>query len=355
MNNMTEDNETGKNPFEYGRYAHKKYMILAAALLVVLIVFVIDLFFSIPYIDPAVLIDTFLHPDQNSKVMNVILWDLQMPTVVAGVVCGAAFGLAGAIMQTLLNNPLASPYTLGISAGAGFGASFAMVIGLGGLAVLGTYMVPFAAFLFAMMATGGIFLIAKTKGFNADIMVLAGIGLVFLFQALQSLMQYLASPDALSGIVFWTFGSLNGIEWEQVAIITVLFIIAFVLIYRKSWALTAMKLGDRRAESLGIDTQGMRKWMFVLIALLTATCVAFVGCIGFIGIVGPHVARMILGEDQRYLLPMSCLCGAIILVCADILCGTITSGMEYPIGIFTSIVGVPFFFYLIAKKKGGSA
>ncbi|MBR4697606.1 MAG: iron ABC transporter permease [Candidatus Methanomethylophilaceae archaeon] len=336
--------------FQYGRYTRRKYLILLAGIAIALTVFFVDLFFSIPYIQPSVLIDAFLHPE-SKDVMHTILWDLQMPTVCAGILCGASFGFAGAIMQTLLNNPLASPYTLGISAGAGFGASLTMVVGLGGLTLLGTYMVPAGAFLFAMLATGGIFMIAKAKGFSADIMVLAGIGLVFLFQALQSMMQYLASPDALSGIVFWTFGSLNGVEWMEVGIILVLFLAAFILIYRKCWALTAMRLGDRRAEALGINTQRMRKWMFVLIALLTSTCVAFVGCIGFIGIVGPHVARMILGEDQRYLIPMSCVCGAIILETADILCGTITSGMEYPIGIFTSIVGVPFFFYLLMKKK----
>ena len=346
---MSEKKDDG-NGFQYGHYAHRKYLMIAAGILIAATVFFIDLFFSIPYISPSVLFEEFIHPGGTS-VMHVILWDLQMPTVIAGIVCGAAFGLAGAIMQTLLNNPLASPYTLGISAGAGFGASLTMVVGLGGLSILGTYMVPAGAFIFAMLATGGIFVVAKAKGFSADVMVLAGIGLVFLFQALQSLMQYLASPDALSGIVFWTFGSLNGIEWDEVAMIFALFVIAFILIYRKCWALTAMRLGDRRAEALGIDTQGMRKWMFVLVALMTSTCVAFVGCIGFIGIVGPHVARMILGEDQRYLLPMSCVCGAIILVLADILCGTITSGREYPIGIFTSIVGVPFFFYLLMKKK----
>ncbi len=340
-----------KGSFEYGQYAHRKYMLIAIGIAVAVIIFLVDLFFSIPYISPMDLFNAFIHPDEVSNVMRIILWDLQMPTVCAGLVCGAAFGLAGAIMQTLLNNPLASPYTLGISAGAGFGASLAMVVGLGSPSILGAYLVPASAFMFAMLATAGIFLVAKAKGFSADVMVLAGIGLVFMFQALQSLMQYLASPDALSGIVFWTFGSLNGIEWNKVAIIFVLFVITFFLIYRKSWALTAMRLGDRRAESLGINTQYMRKWMFVLVALMTSTCVAFVGCIGFIGIVGPHVARMILGEDQRYLLPMSCVCGAIILVAADILCGTITSGMEYPIGIFTSIVGVPFFFYLLVKKK----
>ncbi len=346
---MTE--EIKEMTFEYGKYSHKKYLIILVGALAVAGVFFFDLFFSIPYLSAGDLFQAFINPDSVTKPMRIILWDLQLPTVCAGLIAGAAFGFAGAIMQTLLNNPLASPYTLGISAGAGFGASLAMVVGLGGLSFIGAYLVPASAFIFALLATAGIFIVAKAKGFSADVMVLAGIGLVFLFQALQSMMQYLASPDALSGIVFWTFGSLNGIEWNELAIMFAIFVIAFILIYRKSWALTAMKLGDRRAAALGIDTQKMRKWMFVLISLLTATCVAFVGCIGFIGIVGPHVARMILGEDQRFLIPMSCICGALILIIADIVCGMITSGIEYPIGIFTSVVGVPFFFYLLMKKK----
>ena len=258
MRHPMADDEKGKGGFQYGRYAHRKYLIIAAGIALAAAVYFTDLFFSIPYISPIELFDEFVHPGGTS-VMHVILWDLQMPTVCAGIVCGAAFGLAGVVMQTLLNNPLASPYTLGISAGAGFGASLTMVVGLGGLSVLGTYLVPAGAFIFAMLATAGIFLVAKAKGFSADVMVLAGIGLVFLFQALQSMMQYLASPDALSGIVFWTFGSLNGIEWTEVGIIFFLFVLAFFLIYLKCWALTAMRLGDRRAEALGIDTQGMRR------------------------------------------------------------------------------------------------
>ncbi len=346
-----EEEGSAKKKFEYGRYTRRKYLYMLAGAVFVVLVFFVDLFFSIPYIEPGTLFNALFNPDSVSKVMRIILWDMQMPTVCAGLAVGAAFGLAGAVMQTLLNNPLASPYTLGISAGAGFGASLTMVVGLGGLSVLGAYMVPAGAFLFAMLATAGIFLISKVKGFSSTVMILSGIGLVFLFQAMQSLMQYLATPDTLAGIVFWTFGSLNGIEWNEVAMIVVMFVVSFVLIYRKAWALTALRLGDRRAEALGVNTQKMRKWMFVLTALLTSTCVAFVGCIGFIGIVGPHVARMILGEDQRYLLPMSCICGAAILLTADILCGVIKSGLEFPIGIFTSIVGVPFFFYLILRKR----
>lgn len=337
--------------FQYSAYSHRKYLILLIGALVVIGLFFVDFLFSTTYLNAGDIWNAFIDRGSAPKTLGIIVWDIKLPIVCTGLVVGAAFGFAGVVMQTLLNNPLASPYTLGISAGAGFGASLAMVAGLDSLALLGAYMVPASAFFFALLSSAGIFLVAKAKGFSAEVMVLAGIGLVFLFQALQSLMQYLSSPDVLSGIVFWTFGSLSSTEWTDIAIILVLFLICFVAIYRKSWALTAMKLGDHRAAALGIDTGKMRKWMFLAISMLTAVCVAFVGCIGFVGIVGPHVARMILGEDQRFLIPMSCICGSVILLCADFVCRIITEGIAYPIGIFTAIVGVPFFFYLLLKKK----
>ncbi len=345
------DDAIGSQEFSYTKYSAKKYAIIAAGLVVCVVFFFLDVVFSSTYIDPGLIIDTLFNPSGSSEIMRIIVFDIKIPVGLMALICGAAFGFAGAIMQTMLNNPLASPYTLGISAGAGFGASLAMVTGVSGLSFLGEYLIPGSAFLFSLIACGGIFLVAKVKGFSADIMVLAGIGLVFFFQALQALMQYLASPEALQGIVFWTFGSLTGSDWENIPIVLVMFVVVFILIYRKAWFLTAMKLGDSKAAALGIDTNKIRKWMFVAISLLTATCVAFVGCIGFIGIVGPHVARMILGEDQRFLIPMSCVCGAAILTIADVASKVIGNGVVFPIGILTSLVGVPFFFYLLLKKK----
>lgn len=351
--NVTGDKKPGnvEQDFDYKKYAHEKYSIIIVGLCVCVIGFFVDVILSSSYIDPTVIINTLIHPDEATTVMHVIVFDIKIPVGLIGLLAGATFGLAGAVMQTMLNNPLASPYTLGISAGAGFGASLAMVTGLGALTFFGNYILPVTAFFFALLACGGIFLISKFKGFSADIMVLAGIGLVFFFQALQALMQYLASPEALQGIVFWTFGSLDGADWNNIPIILAIFLLSFVTIYRKSWALTAMKLGDSKAKSLGIDTYGMRKKLFVIISIMTATCVAFVGCIGFIGIIAPHVSRMLIGEDQRYLLPMSAIVGAGILVMADFASRVVGNGVVFPIGVLTSLVGVPFFFYLLFKKK----
>jgi len=348
---MIKNNDKPDTKFEYSGYTRGKYSLILIGILVCILVYFMDFLFSSTYLNPTELLKTLFNPSEASQTIRVIVFNLKLPQVTIALIVGAAFGFAGAIMQTMLNNPLASPYTLGISAGAGFGASLAMVLGLGSLAVLGTYAIPAFAFIFSLLACGGIYLIAQLKGFSAEVMVLAGIGLVFFFQALQALMQYLASPEALQGIVFWTFGSVSGADWENISLILIIFLVFFIAIYRKSWMLTAMKLGDNKAKALGVDTARIRKVLFVCTSLLTASCVAFVGCIGFVGIVGPHVARMLIGEDQRFFLPMSCVCGAALLVIADFASKFFGNGVVFPIGILTSLVGVPFFFYLLIKKR----
>lgn len=343
--------KSGDRQYDYRDSARRKYILICAGVAICLAVLFVDVVMSARYINPLDVLRTIFNPAGATNVMRVVVWDIKIPSSLMGIVVGLGFGISGAVMQTILNNPLASPYTLGISAGAGFGAAFAMVMGVGGLAIIGGYLIPLFAFVFAMGACAGIFIIAKLKRFTSETMVLAGIGLVFLFQALQTLMQFLASPEALQGIVFWTYGSLAGANWDNLAIVFAVFAICFVLIYRKCWVLTAMKLGDNKAIALGIDVNKVRRNMFVIISLLTAVSVAFVGCIGFIGIVGPHLARMILGEDQRFFLPMSGICGASVLIAADTAARLIGGSVMLPIGVLTSAIGVPFFFYLLAKKR----
>ncbi len=341
--------------FDYNRYARRKMWMILAGIGVCVVVFLIDILFSARYMNASDVLTELIHPNSSTSTMHVIVWEIRLPIVVTSLLAGAIFGFAGSIMQTMLNNPLASPYTLGISAGAGFGASLAMVVGIGGLAGLGTYMIPAAAFLFAMLACSGIFIIARTRDFASETMILAGIGLVFFFQALSTLMQYFASSEALSGIVFWTFGSVSNATWEKVGIMLVPFLLCFAYVYKNCWKMTALKLGDGKARSLGIDVGRFRKILFLIGSLVTAVAVAFVGCIGFVGIVGPHIARMILGEEQRFFIPMSAICGAAMLCTADIVTRVLTEGLIYPIGAITAIVGIPVFFYLVSKRKVASS
>jgi iron complex transport system permease protein len=282
--------------------------------------------------------------------VDAIVWSLRLPMAAMAVAVGASLGLSGAVMQTILNNPLASCYTLGISAAAGFGA--ALVIALGAsLPVAAQVAVPLNAFAFAALACIAVFLIGSAAGMTAETMVLAGIALLFLFQALQSMLQYLASPEVLQAIVFWLFGSLLKSTWPKVAIVAAVLAAALPLLLGDAWRLTALRLGDERARGLGIEVRTLRLRAFVTISVLTAAAVSFVGTIGFVGLVAPHLARMMVGEDQRFLLPGAALWGAVLLAAASVASKTLSPGAVFPIGIVTALFGVPFFLAMVLKNR----
>lgn len=337
----------------YQRDSRRKISMIVVGVLLCAVVFVCDILVGTYGLTAGEMLYTLTHPADRSVMAYIIVWTIRLPPAVTGILAGVALSLAGATMQTILNNPLATPYTLGVSSGAGLGAYSAIVIGVETFSVLGRYLLPVFAFVFALGACLSIYAIAKVKNFTSSIMVLAGIGMNFLFSAAQTLLQYVASAEELQTAMFWLFGSLNRSKWEDLAILFPVILVCFFYIYRNSWKLTAMQLGDAKAKTLGIPVEKLRMRMFIAISLLTATAVAFVGTIGFIGLVGPHIARMLVGEDQRYFIPMSCTCGALILSAAGLAARTIVPGTILPIGVLTSLLGVPFFFLLILRKKRG--
>lgn len=338
--------------FDYKKHSYRRIIFILIGLLICAVSFITDVI-----VGPASLTlrDVWLAVMQASEVSknaDVIIWSIRLPTAVMALLVGASLGIAGAGMQTILDNPLSSPYTLGISAGAGFGASLVVVIGLSSLEFLGEFMVPFGAFVFAGLTSFFIYSINKIKNFSSETMILAGIGMMFLFQALQSLMQYMATPEALQNIVFWTMGSLTKANWLSISIVLVALLVMLPLMMRESWRLTALKLGDEKASGLGVNVEHLRVKIFLFISIITAVAVSFVGTIGFIGIVGPHIARMLVGEEQRYFLPLSAVCGMVILSLASIASKMLIPGAMFPIGIVTAIIGVPFFFSLVLTRKG---
>lgn len=338
--------------FDYKKHSYRRIIFILIGLLICAVSFITDVI-----VGPASLTlrDVWLAVMQASEVSknaDVIIWSIRLPTAVMALLVGASLGIAGAGMQTILDNPLSSPYTLGISAGAGFGASLVVVIGLSSLEFLGEFMVPFGVFVFAGLTSFFIYSINKIKNFSSETMILAGIGMMFLFQALQSLMQYMATPEALQNIVFWTMGSLTKANWLSISIVLVALLVMLPLMMRESWRLTALKLGDEKASGLGVNVEHLRVKIFLFISIITAVAVSFVGTIGFIGIVGPHIARMLVGEDQRYFLPLSAVCGMVILSLASIASKMLIPGAMFPIGIVTAIIGVPFFFSLVLTRKG---
>lgn len=288
--------------------------------------------------------------DSTDASVSAIVWSIRLPIALTALAVGAALGLSGAVMQTILNNPLASSYTLGISAGAGFGAALVIVLGAA-LPVPEAYAIPINAVVFAGLACTGVVLLGGHRGASAEGMVLAGIALLFMFQALTSLLQMIASPEALQQVVFWLFGSLQKASWPKLGVIAFTFVACVPVLVHDVWALSALKLGDARASALGVDVRALRLRSFVLISVLTGVAVAFVGTIGFVGLVAPHMARMLVGEDQRGFLPVAALAGAALLSLASVASKTISPGAIFPIGIVTSLIGVPFFVWLIHRNK----
>jgi len=290
-------------------------------------------------------------PAQADEALQVVVWDIRLPVALMAVVVGAALSVAGAQMQTVLNNPLASPFTLGISAAAGFGASLALVLGVSLVPTLTSFIVPVNAFIMAVAAAMLIHVLSHRKGVTTETIVLLGIALVFTFNALQAFLQYLASEQALAAVVFWTMGSLGKATWGKLAITSVVVTLMLPLFARRAWQLTALRLGDDKARSLGINVYRLRLETLLAVSLLAAVPVAFVGTIGFIGLVGPHIARMLIGEDQRFFLPASAITGALMLSVTSVVSKSIVPGIIFPIGVITALVGVPFFFALILTSK----
>lgn len=290
--------------------------------------------------------------NEEASTARLILLELRLPVALTAIVVGAGLSVSGIQMQTVLNNPLASPFTLGLSSAAAFGAAVGLVLGVSFLPkALLTYAIPLNAFVISMLTAFFIFKVSQKRGMSTAMIVLLGTTLVFSFNALLEALQYIAPDQALSAVVFWTMGNLAHTSWIKLLIMSLVLIICFILFARQAWALTALRLGESRAVSLGVNVEKLRLSSILLSSLLAATCVAFVGTIGFIGLVAPHIARLLIGDDQRFLLPASALSGAFLLSAASILSKTLIQGQTLPIGIVTSLVGVPLFLHLIFRRS----
>jgi iron complex transport system permease protein len=291
-----------------------------------------------------------LRPSVLPVEQRVILWEVRLPYAVMALLVGASLGLAGAEMQTVLNNPLASPFTLGLAAAAAVGAAAAVVSGFTLMAFGENLAVPLAAFVCAAAATLLIQLLAWRYGATANTVVLFGIALLFSFEALLWLMQFIADSNALQQIVFWTMGSLSRANWNKIGLVACVLLACGLWSATNVWSLTALRAGEDQARSFGIAVERLRLVTLLRVSLLAATALAFVGTIGFVGLVGPHIARLLLGEDHRYYLPGSALAGALMLSGASILSKTLVPGVVLPIGIITALVGVPMFMALVLGR-----
>lgn len=345
---------TDRAVVELGRQ-HKKLTwqrigIVSALCFIALAAFVTSNFVGAINISPGEVITGIVNPSSLDEQTHTVLWRLRLPMAVMALLIGVSLSLAGAEMQTILNNPLAEPFTLGISAAAAFGGASAIVLQWQIIAQPQLNL-ALVAWLSSVIATGIIVIAAVLRGVRAETMVLLGIGLVFFFQAMLALIQYRSSAEALQQIVFWSMGSLTRASWTGNAVLAGVLVVALPILWTLSWQLTALRLGDARAAAMGVNTSALRVIVLVVVSLVAATTVAFAGIIGFIGLVGPHIARMLVGEDQRYFLPASMAAGAAVMCTAHALSLILKPGLAIPIGIVTSLLGVPFFIAIVMARR----
>lgn len=282
-------------------------------------------------------------------VKDHVIWDLRLPPIIIAIVAGIGLAVSGAAMQSTLRNPLADPYTTGISSGAAFGATIAIIYG-GGVAT-GNFATISSAFIFSLVPTALIVSLSVAKRVSPVSMIMAGIAVMYIFNAVTTMLKLWADPNDLEAIYLWSVGSFDTLGWKDIpamAAVTIIGSAALMLISNK---LNILASGDESAKSLGIDASRLRILCLIVISLITASIVSFTGIIGFVGLVAPHVVRLFIGSDNKFLLPASAAFGAALLLFSDLVGRTIIAPSVIQVGVITSFIGGPLFLYLIIRQK----
>ncbi len=292
------------------------------------------------------------------KQHDLIVWNIRMPQVLAAVVAGAGLAVSGAVMQSILRNPLGSPFTLGISHAAAFGAAFAVMVldsgvmassQVGAVTLSSPYLTTLSAFVFCLVAALVIVAVSKMRGASPESMVLSGVALGALFTAGTMFLQFFADDVQLAAMVFWTFGDAARASWSELGILTAVTLAAMAFFVLNTWNYNAVDAGDETAKGLGVKVERIRMVGMLIASLVTAVSVAFLGIIGFVGLVCPHMVRRLIGADNRFLLPATAVTGAVLLLVSDTTARLILSPHLVPVSILTAFMGAPVFIYLIVR------
>jgi iron complex transport system permease protein len=290
-----------------------------------------------------------------------VIWNIRLPRIITAITAGAGLAVAGGTMQSILRNPLGSPFTLGISSAAAFGAAVALgFLGAGtmtssaaeaSIMINNPYLVTICAFLSSLLATLVILLLARYRGATPETMILTGIALGSLFTAGTTFIQYFSDQVRIAAIVFWTFGDVGKAGWNDLLVIALVTLPIMGYFIYNGWNYNTLKAGDETAKSLGVNVERLRTMGMLLASLLTAVVVSFIGIIGFIGLVIPHIVRRFIGGNEAYLLPLSMLTGGLLLLIADTVARTVIAPIVLPVGILTSFMGAPLFIYLVIRGR----
>ena len=298
----------------------------------------------------------FTVPAPANPQAELIVVGFRLPRILLAILTGISLAVAGAVMQGLLRNPLVSPFTLGLSSAASFGAAIAIVIGpavLGGLLAIGSdSFIIIMAFVFGWASMLLVYAISKARGVNQATLVLSGVVIGYIFSAGITALQYISSNEKLRDLMVWLMGGMWGASWGAVLLLVPLTLIPFFLLERMAWDLNALSAGDDVAKNLGINVNRLRLSGLMIATFAASCCLAFTGVIGFIGLMAPHICRMIIGNDHRYLIPCAGLLGAAILLVSDTVARTILSPVEIPVGVIMYVLGGIFFLFLIMRARG---
>ena len=307
--------------------------------------------------------DCFAALFKNGSATNIrIIWSIRIPRVLAAVIAGAGLSISGLIMQTTLNNSMASPSTLGVSNAAVFGANLSIIVFAGGFLATGNnlsnyavganpYATSLLAFIFSALSILLILALCKLRAFSPNVVVLAGIAIGAVWTAATTILQFYATDVGISAAVIWNFGDLGRATYKTDALMLAVVAIGMAFFQLMSWRYNALLSGEATAKTMGINVDRLRFASMLLASVITAVCVSFLGVIGFVGIICPHVTKKLLGQDHRVSLPVSAACGSLLLLFADTLSRSIGNGSALPVGAITSLLGAPFFIAIIFSKK----
>lgn len=348
----------GHVPEEYRRYLAWKLGVVVLTFVALGVCLVVALGVGPAGLSAADVLASLTGTSDNPRT-DTIVRGIRLPQALAAMVAGGGLAVSGAVMQAILRNPLGSPFTLGISHAAAFGAAFAvMALGSGlmtsgrtAVTITNPYLTTLAAFAASLLASGIIVAISRLRGARPETMVLTGVALGALFTAATMFLQYFATDVQLAAMVFWTFGDTARATWGELGLMAVVVVPGFFYFWAKSWSYNAMDAGDETARGLGVRVERVRMAGMLLSSLVTAVLISFLGIIGFVGLVVPHMFRRIIGADHRFLLPASLVGGALLLLASDTVARLILAPHLLPVSVLTAFLGAPTFLYLIIRGK----
>ncbi len=337
---------------EYQRYTLRKILFIILCVLIMFVSIGVTVTigaYDIGFWETYEIIWHHLTGDIADATKDYVVVKLRLPSVATAVLAGAGLAICGVAMQSTLKNPLADPYTTGVSSGAGFGASIALALNI--TLVQGDYNLVVNAFIFALLPTAAIVAVSKFKKASPVTMIMAGIAIMYIFNACTTMVKFWADDETLSSIYRWQVGSCSGTDWSETQIMCIIVVIGIIVIQFLSRKINLLATGDENAKAMGVNAERLRIICLVAVALVSAGIVSFTGLIGFVGLVAPHIVRLFIGADNRYLVPASAAFGAALLVFAYAVSIWLIEPITLQVGVVTSFLGGPLFLWLIVRKK----